>query len=69
LLTWFIHKVPNVTANELSALGFTSDLIQLSEQVKTLPNHHCLYKSFGILGEVIHGLPFYQLMKNRDLSS
>jgi DNA phosphorothioation-dependent restriction protein DptH len=69
LLTWFIHKVPNVTANELSTLGCTSDLIQLSEQVKTLPNHHCLYKSFGVSGEVIHGLPFYQLMKDRDLSS
>lgn len=67
LLTWFIHKVPNVTANELSALGFTSDLIQLSERVKTLPNHHCLYKSFGVLGEVIHGLPFYQLMNEKGL--
>jgi DNA phosphorothioation-dependent restriction protein DptH len=67
LLTWFIHKVPNVTANELSALGFTSDLIQLSERVKTLPNHHCLYKSFGVLGEVIHGLPFYKLMQDKEL--
>lgn len=65
LLTWFIHKVPNVTANELSALGFTADLLQLSERVKTLPNHHCLYKSFGVLGEVIHGLPFYQLMNEK----
>jgi hypothetical protein len=67
LLTWFIHKVPNVTANELSALGFTSDLIQLSERVKTLPNHHCLYKSFGVNGEVIHGLPFYILMQDREV--
>jgi DNA phosphorothioation-dependent restriction protein DptH len=62
LLTWFIHKVPNVTAQELGALGFTSDLGELSERVKTLPNHHCLYKSFGVLGEVIKGLPFYELM-------
>lgn len=63
LLTWFIHKVPNVTAAELGALGFTSDLGELSERVKTLPNHHCLYKSFDIAGEVIRGLPFYQLTK------
>lgn len=61
LLTWFIHKVPNVTAAELGALGLTADLGELSERVKTLPNHHCLYKSFDMTGEVIRGLPFYEL--------
>ncbi|QXI26418.1 ATP-binding protein [Pseudomonas vanderleydeniana] len=61
LLTWFIHKVPNATPNELGALGFTSDLAELSERVKTLPNHHCLYKSFDATGEVIRGLPFFEL--------
>ena len=66
LLSWFIHKVPNVTANELGALGFTSDLVQLSERVKTLPNHHCLHKTFGVSGEVMKGLPFYQLMNQRN---
>lgn len=65
LLTWFIHKVPNVTPAELGALGFTSDLGELSERVKTLSNHHCLYKSFDIAGEVIRGLPFYELDKDR----
>ena len=63
LLTWFIHKVPNVTPAELGSLGFTSDLGDLSERVKTLPNHHCLYKSFDSSGEVIRGLPFYELDK------
>ncbi len=66
LLTWFIHKVPNVTPAELGALGFTADLGELSERVKTLPNHHCLYKSFDILGEVMRGLPFYELDKDRQ---
>lgn len=66
LLTWFIHKVPNVAPTELSALGFTSDLGELSEHVKTLPNHHCLYKSFDVAGEVIRGLPFYELVKGGD---
>lgn len=61
LLTWFIHKVPNVNASELGALGFTSDLAELGERVKTLSNHHCLFKSFDIPGEVIKGLPFYEL--------
>lgn len=65
LLTWFIHKVPNVTPAELGVLGFTSDLAELSERVKTLPNHHCLYKSFDVAGEVIRGLPFYELA-NQD---
>lgn len=61
LLTWFIHKVPNATPVELGVLGFTSDLAELSERVKTLPNHHCLYKSFDVAGEVIRGLPFFEL--------
>jgi len=64
LLTWFIHKVPNTTPAELGALGFTSDLGELSERVKTLQNHHCLFKSFDIAGEVIRGLPFYELAMN-----
>jgi len=63
LLSWFIHKVPNVTPSELGALGFTSDLAELSERVKTLSNHQCLFKSFDISGEVIKGLPFYELAK------
>lgn len=63
LLTWFIHKVPNVTPSELGALGFTADLGELSERVKTLPNHHCLYKTANVAGEVIRGLPFYELIK------
>ncbi|MBP0621995.1 ATP-binding protein [Cupriavidus consociatus] len=65
LLTWFIHKVPNTTPAELGALGFTSDLGELSDRVKTLPNHHCMYKSYDIPGEVIRGLPFYEIDKAR----
>jgi hypothetical protein len=63
LLTWFIHKVPNVTSAELGSLGMTSDLGELSERVKTLPNHQCLYKTFDVSGEVIRGLPFYEINK------
>jgi hypothetical protein len=68
LLSWFIHKVPNITPAELGVLGFTSDLAELSERVKTLPNHHCLYKSFDVSGEVIRGLPFYELVKEGNES-
>ena len=66
LLTWCIHKVPNATAAELGALGLISDLGEMSERVKSLPNHHCLYKSFDAPGEVIRGLPFYELMLQFD---
>jgi hypothetical protein len=65
LLTWFIHKVPNVAAAELGSLGFTSDLGDLADRVKTLPNHHCLYKSFDVAGEVIRGAPFYEIVEGK----
>ena len=68
LLTWFIHKVPNVTPAELGALGFTSDLGELSERVKTLLNHQCLFKSFDVAGEVIRGLPFFELPQDGPLT-
>jgi DNA phosphorothioation-dependent restriction protein DptH len=62
LLTWFVHKVPSLVPQELQALGLTSDLQELVERVKTLPNHHCLFKTVGAAGEILNGLPFYRLM-------
>lgn len=63
LLTWFVHKVPNVTPGELSALGLTGSLADLAERVKSLQNHQCLYKSFDVPGEIIRGLPFFELVQ------
>jgi hypothetical protein len=63
LLTWFLHKVPNVTPNELQALGMTLDVAQLAERIKTLPKHCCLYKTLGVAGDVIQGVPFYKLLE------
>jgi DNA phosphorothioation-dependent restriction protein DptH len=63
LLTWFIHKVPNVTPAELSALGLTGPVGELAERVKSLQNHQCLYKSFDVHGEVLRGLPFFELVQ------
>ncbi|WP_439547059.1 hypothetical protein [Sandarakinorhabdus sp.] len=65
LLTWFIHKVPNVTPAELSALGLTSTAAEMTERIKGLGNHQCLYKSFDCPGEFIRGYPFYELMRER----
>lgn len=61
LLTWFVHKVPSVTPAELSSLGLGVAAADLAERVKTLGNHKCLYKSFDVAGEIVSGLPFYEL--------
>jgi hypothetical protein len=63
LLTWFVHKVPNITPAELSALGLVGTAAEMAQRVKSLPNHHCLYKSFDVDGEVIRGLPFFELVQ------
>ena len=63
LLTWFLHKVPNIAPNELQALGMSMDVAQLAERIKTLPKHCCLYKTLGVPGDVIQGIPFYKLVE------
>jgi hypothetical protein len=70
LLTWFIHKVPNVTPQELGALGLPAELVApLAERVKTLAKHHCLFKTQGVSGDIVQGMPFYQLLAARDTNS
>ena len=68
LLTWFVHKVPNVTPAELSALGLTGSAAEMAERVKSLQVHQCLYKSFDVPGEVVRGLPFFELDARRAKS-
>ncbi|MCE7888799.1 MAG: ATP-binding protein [Sorangiineae bacterium PRO1] len=65
LLTWFIHKVPDLRPQELGDLGMTANLPQLAERIKQLPMHHCLYKTFDVPGSVIEGLPFYRLRETQ----
>lgn len=65
LLTWFVHKVPNVTVSELSALGLSSTAAEIAERVKGLANHQCLYKSFDSPGDIVRGLPFYELVADK----
>lgn len=66
LLTWFIHKVPNVTPTELSALGLLGAAADMAERVKALQNHQCLYKSYDVPGEIIRGLPFFELTRPKS---
>lgn len=62
LLSWFIHKVPNVTVQELTALGLPAGTAQLLvDRIRQLGNHECLFKTFDVAGEVVAGRPFYSL--------
>lgn len=62
LLTWFLHKVPNLRPQELSALGLSeqSSLQQMAERIKSLGVHECMYKTHDVAGEFIKGAPFYR---------
>lgn len=63
LLSWFIHKVPNVTTHELSALGLTGNATQMTDRIRQLANHQCLFKTFDVPGEIVQGVPFYKLIE------
>ncbi|MDW5266670.1 MULTISPECIES: helicase HerA domain-containing protein [Acidobacteriaceae] len=64
LLTWLIHKVPNVLPQELSALGMTANMTQTADRIKSLALHECMYKTFNVNGEFLKGMPFYRLVKS-----
>lgn len=63
LLTWFLHKVPNLSGKDLGPLGLSDSLAlqQAAERIKTLGLHECLYKTHDVAGEFIRGTPFYEL--------
>ena len=62
LLTWFVHKVPNVTARELEAIGLSRVPASTVEQVKTLDVQECLYKTFDVPGRFIRSWPFHAIL-------
>ena len=61
LLTWFIHKVPNVTPRELESIGLNRVPSSMVEKVKSLDVHHCLYKTLDVPGRFMRALPFYEI--------
>lgn len=63
LLTWFIHKVPNVTPKELEQLGFSGMPKETAERITKLKVHEALYKSLDFPGVFMRGTPFYELKK------
>jgi hypothetical protein len=61
LLTWFIHKVPNVTPKELSQLGIGGLPPTAASRIAAQQVHEALYSSLGFQGAFIRGIPFYEL--------
>jgi hypothetical protein len=61
LLTWFVHKIPNISVKELQVLGLTNADEGIVEKIKSLQCHYCLYKSLDSPGIIIKGLPHYIL--------
>jgi hypothetical protein len=61
LLSWFIHKVPNIVPHELGSLGLAGDVAYATERIKSLGKHECFFKTFDTPGEFVKGVPFYAL--------
>ena len=63
LLSWFIHKVPNVTPRELEAIGLNRPTSSTVERVKSLDVHQCLFKTLDIPGRFMRAAPFYEVVR------
>jgi len=62
LRTWFIHKVPNVSAKELNALGLPSATSSDATAIQSLQIHQAFYSSLDVSGRFIKGEPFYEYL-------
>jgi hypothetical protein len=64
LLTWFIHKVPHVSARELATLGIPSASPTTAETISSLNVHEAYYSSLNFPGRFVRGIPFYEFQQN-----
>ena len=62
LLTWFIHKVPNVSPGDLRSIGLNRVTASTVEAVKTLDVHHCFYKTLDVPGRFMRAAPFHEVL-------
>lgn len=60
LLTWFIHKIPNVTIRDLQSIGLTRVTPSMVQKIKSLEVHQCLYKTLDVPGQFMRGVPFFE---------
>ncbi len=63
LRSWIIHKVPNVTAQQLVQLGLPDAKPQDAARIQVLQNHQAYFSSLGIPGRFIRGEPFFEFYK------
>ena len=63
LLTWFIHRVPNATAQQLESIGLSLNKHgqTTANKISDLKVHECLCKTLNVEGEFIKGKAFYEL--------
>ena len=61
LLTWFVHKIPNVTPRELESIGLSKVAPSTVDRIKELDMHECLYKTLDVPGRFMRTLPFYAI--------
>tara|TARA_B100001123_G_scaffold445220_2_gene596195 strand:- start:293 stop:5731 length:5439 start_codon:yes stop_codon:yes gene_type:complete len=61
LLTWFVHRVPNVTSAQLGMMGLPEVSRSVLDKIASLKKHECFCKTLGHDGEFIRGIPFFEL--------
>ena len=59
--SWFIHKVPGITARDLDKVGLPSVGDKIINRIASLGTFQSLCKTLGYSGEFIDGMPFYKL--------
>lgn len=62
LLSWFVHKVPNITPRDLESIGLSDIGSDTVGEIKNLKPHHCLVKTLGVDGKLVRGTPFFEIM-------
>ena len=60
LLTWILHKVPNISVRELSGIGLTDSLNEAAEKIKHLKPHHSFYKTSIGEARFMKNVTFYK---------
>lgn len=61
LLTWVIHKVPQVKLSELQSLGIPRATQESVDRIVSLKPHEAFFASYQFEGILIRGLPFFEM--------
>jgi len=64
LLTWFIHRIPNVTPKDLEGIGLAEVRQETVSAVKDLENHEYLCKTLGFDGVFGRGNTFWRFRQD-----